>query len=52
MKRATYRCKCVAVNTALWCTRGVASIMFDEMTAGLMIRVISMIRGNSLPPVV
>lgn len=52
MRRATYRCKCAAVNTALLCTRGVASIMFDEMTAGLVIRVISMIRGNSLPPVV
>lgn len=43
MRRAAYRCRCVTVNVALFCTRGVASIMFDEMTAGLVIRVVSIV---------
>lgn len=43
MRRAAYKCKCISVNVALRCTKGIASIAFDEMTAGLAIRVISLI---------
>lgn len=49
MRRIIFKCKCFTVNVALMGTRGIASILFDEMTAGLVIRVVSL---TSKPPVV
>ena len=49
MGKLVFKCKCLTVNVALMGTRGIASILFDEMTAGLVIRVVSL---TYKPPVV